>query len=188
LVAMVTGVSGATPPAMEEGWKAVPVSQNAMLIGHAEAVDQAAQRVAAKTPPAEWTRAAEQWQSNTEYWAVGSGGFAGPQAVTAGLQRFSLAISLRNMVASDLEFEFGGAPGADALRLWPMPGDINGNSFHAKISITPNAAPQWFGEIAGSPLGQRLASLLKVARYLPVRETAPRQSKPVINGLGGGPK
>ena len=49
--------------------------------------------------------------------------------------------------------------------------------------------PQRFGQIAFSPLGQRLAGLVMAARYLPVRDTtAPKQTKPVIYGLDGGPR
>jgi hypothetical protein len=48
---------------------------------------------------------------------------------------------------------------------------------------------QKFGPIAVSPLGQRLTALVQAARYLPVRDTTqPKQSKPVIYGLDGGPK
>ncbi len=189
IVAMVTGVSGATLPVMEAGWKAVPVSQSAMLIGHADAVDQAIQRMAVKGPTSELTRAAEQRQAHSEFWAVGSEGFVGPQAVSARVKRFSLAFSLRNRLTSDLAFEFDGVPSADALGMWAMLGDptLEGSVVHIRMSMQADEAQQAFSQIAASPLGQRLANLVQVARYLPAREVA-NQNKPVIYGLDDGPK
>ena len=50
-------------------------------------------------------------------------------------------------------------------------------------------AQQKFGQVAGSPLGQRLAALVEAARYLPARDiTVPKHAKPMIYGLDGGPK
>jgi hypothetical protein len=189
ILLLVTGVAGLTVPPMETGWKVATVSHNAMLIGPAEVVDQAVQRIGMKAPASEWANLVEQWQSSSEYWAAGSGGFLGPAAAAAGVKRFSLALSMRNRVTSEVEFDFSAAAGSDVLRLWPMPGDLAGNAFHARTSIPADEVQQRFGQIAGSPLGQRLASLLKVARYLPARDTAaPIPSKPVIYGLDNGPK
>jgi hypothetical protein len=191
-VVMVTGgAAGSTLPMVEAGWRAVRVSPTAILIGNADAVDQAVQRLAMKGPPGELTRSAERRQANSEFWAVGSAGFAGPQAANAGVKRFSLGFSIRNRFTSDLAFEFNGVPSTDALRLWPMLGDatIEGDVAHVRMSIQPDDVPQAFGQIAASPLGQRLATLINVARNLPVRDTTvPSQIKPVIYGLDDGPK
>jgi hypothetical protein len=192
IVVMVSGgLAGSTLPALEAGWKAVPVSQNAMLIGHADAVDQAVERIATKSPPGELTRAAEQRSAHSEFWAVGSAGFVGPQAVTARVKRFSLTVSTRNQLTSDLAFEFNGVPSTDVLRLWPTLGDpaLEGDVVHIRMSVAADEAQQTLGHIAASPLGQRLAALVNVGRYLPFRDTTvPSQSKPVIYGLDAGPR
>ena len=48
---------------------------------------------------------------------------------------------------------------------------------------------QKFGQIVASPLGDRLEALVEAARYLPMRDTTvPKQTRPVIYGLDGGPK
>src|SRR5262249_22201687 len=119
VVVMVTGgVTDSSLPAPESGSKAVRVSGNAMLVGHADAVDQAAQRIAMKVPPAELTHLAEQQQASSDFWAIGSAGIVGPQAVSAGVKRFSMTVSLRNSLTADMAFEFNGVPSADTLRLW----------------------------------------------------------------------
>jgi hypothetical protein len=52
VVAMITGhVADSVLPAPEAGMKAVPVSGGVMLIGHADAVDQAMRRIAMKGAP-----------------------------------------------------------------------------------------------------------------------------------------
>jgi hypothetical protein len=106
MVVMITGrVTDSTLPALEAGWKAVPVMGNAMLVGNAEAVDQAVQRMAMDVPPADLTRLAEERQANSEFWAVGSARLAGPQAVSAGVKRFSLTVSIQDRLTTDLAFE-----------------------------------------------------------------------------------
>ena len=65
ILVMVTGRrQGSTLPALEAGWKSVPVGGNAMLVGHAEAVDQAVQRIAMEGTATELTRAAVERQSS----------------------------------------------------------------------------------------------------------------------------
>jgi hypothetical protein len=199
IVIMVTSETNSTLPTLEAGWKAVPVSGNVMLIGHADAVDEAVRRIAMKGPLDESARLSEERQTNNEFWAAGSAGFVGAQAVRAGLRRFALTVSLRNRLASDLAFEFNGPPNAGTLRIWPVldGGSIEGNVVHvrmpaeAKVEADADVdeVPPRFGQIAGSPLGQRLAALVMAARYLPVRDTTvPKQTKPVIYGLDGGPR
>ena len=188
LVAMVTGsVTDSTLPAPEAGLKAVPVSANAMLVGHPDAVDQAVQRLAMKSPPAEFTRLAQERQAKSEFWATGPAALVGPQAVSAGVKRFTLAVSLRNALTSDLAFEFNEPPDADTLRTWQA--TLEGNVAHVRMSMEADEVRQRFGQIAASPVGQRLAALIQAARYLPVRNTvAPSHTKPVIYGLEGGPR
>jgi hypothetical protein len=191
IVAMVTGGAAAsTLPTVEAGWKAVRVSPSAILIGHADAVDQAVQRIALKGPQAESTRSAERLQATSEFWAVGSAGFAGPQAATAGVKRFLLAFAIRNHFASDLALEFNGVPNSDSLILWPGLGEatLEGDVAHIRLSVQADEAQQTFGQVAASPLGQRLATLVNVARNLPVRDTTIPSQKPVIYGLDDGPK
>jgi hypothetical protein len=189
VVVMVTGrVTDPTLSVMEPGLKIVPVSGNAMLFGHAGAVDQAVQRIAAKGAPAEMTRLAAERQANSDFWAAGSAVLLGPEAASAGVKRFSLAVSMRNRITTDMAFEFDGAPNADALRIW---GDatIEGSVVHVRTSMEADEAPKRFGEIASSLLGQRLAAVVKAARYLPgYGITVPKQAGVVIYGLDGGPK
>jgi len=183
IVVMVTGhVIDPTLSVMEPGLKIVPVSGNAMLFGHADAVDKAGQRMAAKGPPA------GEKQANGDFWAVGSAVLLGPEAMSAGVKRFSLTVSMRNRISSDMAFEFDGTPNADALRIWGA-AMIEGNVVHVRMSMEADEAQQRFGEIASSLLGQRLAGLVKAARYLPgYGISVPKQGGVVIYGLDGGPK
>jgi hypothetical protein len=190
IVAMFTGrVTDSTVLVPEADLKAVPVSGNAILVGHAKAVDQAVQRMAMTGPQAELARLAGDRQANSDFWAVGSAEQVGPQAVSEGVKRFSLTMSIRNSLMSDVAFEFDGEPSASALRIWETPlgaSTLEGNVVHVRLSIAADEAPQKFGQIAASPLGQRLAAVVKAAQYLPVRVTAaPRQARPVIYGLDG---
>jgi hypothetical protein len=193
VVVMITGrVADSTLPAPEAGWKAVPVSGNAMLVGHADAVDWAMRRIAMKGPLAELTRDAEERQATSEFWAVGSPGLVGPQAIAAGVKRFSMSVSVRNRLATDVAFEFNGVPTAQTLKTWQTPAGattLEGNVLHVRMSMEASEVQQKFGKIAAGPVGQRLAGLVTAARYLPVRDTtAPKQTKAVIYGLDDGPK
>jgi hypothetical protein len=191
IVAMITGVSVSTLPALEAGWKAVPVSDDAILVGHAEAVDQAVQRIAMNGPLSESTRFARERQLNSEFWAVGSGRFVGPQAESTGLQRFSLELSVQDRFVSDVAFEFNGVPNADPFPVWPTLGDaaIEDNVVRARTSMEGYEAQQMAGQMAGSSLGQRLVDLVTAGRYLPVRDiTVLKQTKPVIYGLDSEPR
>jgi hypothetical protein len=194
IAVMIKGrVTDSTLPTLEAGMKAVPVSGNALLVGHADMVDQAAQRIAASGPLDELTRLAEERQANSEFWEVGSAELIGPQAVSAGMKRFSLIALIRNRLTSDMAFEFNGVPSAETIRwLETTLGatTLEGNVVHVRTSMAADEVQQKFGKIAASPLGQPLAALLEASRYLPVRDNAAlqRQSKPVIYGLESGPK
>jgi hypothetical protein len=199
IVAMITGVSVSSLPALEAGWKAVSVSADAtadatndtILVGHADAVDQAVQRIAINAPLSESTRLAQERQLNSEFWAVGSGRFVDPQAESTKLQRFSLAVSVQDRFASDSIFEFNEVPSAAAPPFWQMLGDaaIEDNVVHNLTSMEADEAHQRVGQMANSPLGQHLIALIAVGRYLPARDiTVLKQTKPVIYGLDSGPR
>jgi len=198
VVVMITGsVANASLPAPEAGTKAVPVSANAMLVGHADAVDQAVQRIGWNSPPAELTRVAQELQRDSEFWAVGAPQFVGPEAASAGLKRFSLMVSIREHLTTDLAFEFNTVPSADAVRKWQTTvgaATLEGNVLRVRTSVEPDEVMQKFAKISGSPLGQGLAALVKGAKYIPVRATPspglakPSGARPVIYGLDSGPK
>jgi hypothetical protein len=195
IVAMISGASVSTLPALQAGWKAVPVStggsNDTILVGHADAVDQALQRIAMNGPLSESTRLAQERQLSSEFWAVGSGRFIGPQGEGPTLQRFSLALSVQDRFASDVTFEFNGVPNAGALPFWPTLSDaaIENNTIRTRTSLEGDEAQQRVGQMANSSLGQRLAALVMAVRYLPFRDiTVLKQTKPVIYGLDGGPK
>jgi hypothetical protein len=76
--------------------------------------------------------------------------------------------------------------------MWPATlgnATIEGNAIQVRMYLEADQLQQRFDDIAASPLGQRLAALVKAARYLPARDTTqPKQTKPVIYGLDSGPK
>ena len=108
------------------------------------------------------------------------------------MKRFSLTVSIQNRLTSDMAFEFNGTPSATTLRTWQTKlgaATLEGNEVHVRMSMEGDEMQQRFGKIAASLVGQRLAALVKAARYLPMRDTTvPRQTKPVIYGLDDGPK
>jgi len=162
----------------------VPVSGSAMLVGHAEAVDQAVQRIAMKGPPSELTRLAEERHAGSEFWAIGSARLVGPQAVSAGVKRFSLTVSIRDRLTSDVALEFYHAPDAKTLEMWQSTlgaTTLEGSVVHARTSMEAGEVRQKFGQIAAGSVGERLAALVEAARYLPMRDTTvPKQARPVI--------
>ena len=191
IIAMITGISVSTLPALEAGWKAVPVSADAVLVGHGDAVDQAIQRMAMNGALSESTRLAQERQLDSDFWAVGSGRFIGPQAESTTLQRFSLALSIQERFASDATFEFNRAPAADPVPFWSTLGDaaIENNVVDTQTLMQGDEAQRRVGEMANSSLGQRLAALVTAGRYLPFRDiTVLKKTKPVIYGLNDGPK
>jgi hypothetical protein len=178
-------------PALEAGWKAVPVAGNALLIGQTEAVDQAVLRMVGGEPLSELAQLAEQQPGGSEFWAVGSGKLAGPEAVSAGVKRFMLMVSIQDHLSSDAAFEFSAPPDANARRQWAsvlVGAVIDGNVAHVRTSIEADEVRERFGPIAASPLGQRLGGLVKAARFLPARDTKITGTRPVIQGLDGGPR
>jgi hypothetical protein len=193
MVVMITGrVTDAALPAPEAGLKIVPVSANAMLIGPPDLVNQAAQRINSKAFPTEWASLAEERQASCEFWAIASPSAVGPQAVNAGLKRFSMIVSIRDRFISDLAFEFNGIPNPNTIKTWQTslgPLTLEGNVAHVRTAMEANEVQQKFGQIAASPLGERLSEMVAAAKYLPARDTSvPKQTHPVIYGLEGGPK
>jgi hypothetical protein len=194
IVVMVTGhVTDLTPPTPEAGFKTASISGSAMLFGHSEAVDQAVQRVRMNGLPNDSTRLAQELQNNNEFWVVGSAGLLGPQAVSTGVKRFTMAVSIRDSLSSDLAFEFNGVPNPNALKAFQTAlgagATLEGNVLHLRTSMEADEVQQKFGEIAASPLGQPLADLIKAAQYLPARDTTvPKRKRPVIYGLDDGPR
>jgi len=169
IVAMLTGqVKGFALPAQAEGLKAVSVSPDAMLVGNADAVDQAMQRIAKGGPPSELMRSAEERQAGNDFWATATAGFVDQQAENVGMRRITLTVSTRNRVTGELALEFNEVPSAATLRTWlPTLGAvmIDSNTVHLRMSMD---------EIASSPVGPRLSALADAARYLP----APGPSAP----------
>ena len=191
-VILVTGRLAETSVVPEAGWKSVPIAGTGMLIGDAEAVNQAAQRIAMGSPSTELTRLAEQLAANNELWAIGPGRLAGPQAVSAGVKQVSLAISIGDHLTSDAAFEFWEAPSANMPRVMPAAfGSIvvEGNVVHARMSVYADEMQQRFSQIASTPFGQNLSALVKTARNLPeCCDIVARPAKPTIYGLEGGPR
>jgi hypothetical protein len=189
IVAMIAGhAADSSLPAPEADMKAVPVSGGVLLIGHADAVDQAMQRISMKIPPTGLTRSYEARQANSEFWAVGSARLAGPQAASTGLKQFALTVWIRSRLTTDLSLELNGVPSANALQTWQAQlgnaATVEGNAVHVRASMEADEVQQKFGQIAASPLGQGLSALVEAARYLPVRDqTVPKQTKPIIYGL-----
>jgi len=186
-ILMVTGrASDSILPPLESGWKATPVAGNAVLIGQAEAVDQAVQRMAKDDPPNELMRLAMRRQAGNEFWAVGFAGLAGPEAEGTKVKGFSMGVSIRDRLTSALALEFDGSPDAKALATWApaVKGPIEGNVVHVVTTIESNEVQQKLVQIAASPVGANLTALVKPTRYLPVHDASvPIQAKPKIYGL-----
>jgi hypothetical protein len=179
-------------PALERGWKSVPLEDGSLLIGHSDAVDQATQRLSILGALGDFTRMAQQRPADSELWVAGSAKVAGQAAVSAGVKRFELTASTRERLISEAFFEFDGAAEPNAVREWVGTlGDakIEGTTLRATMSMDADAVQRNLTQIAKSPLGQGLAAFLQSGRYVPVRDTAATvHAKPVIFGLDGGPK
>lgn len=186
-VVMITGrENDSTLPVLEPGWKATPVLGNAMVVGPADAVDKAVQRLTKDDPPGEMMRLAMKHQADNELWAVGFAGLAGPKAESTKVKAFSMEVSIRDHLTSELALEFDGPPNAKALGTWApaLKGGIDGNVVHVTTTIEADEVEQKLGQIAASPMGEHLTALLKPTRYLPIHDTSvPKQAKPVIAGL-----
>jgi hypothetical protein len=180
---MVSGCSrDSTLPALDAGWKAVPIG-NGMLIGPAEAVDQAVQRIAADGPLPELARLAGKRQANGDIWVASS---SDGDAVKAGSKRLIVTASMRDRLTGDSVFEFGQAPDAKTIEMLPVgPGiaSVDGNKVHVKMSVEIDKVQPSLAEIAATPLGEYLWLLVRAGRHVPTRDPAKAQPKPKIFGL-----
>jgi len=163
---------------LEPGWKSAAV-QNAVLIGLAEDVDQAMQRIAADGPLTELAGLARHNQANGNFWAAG--------ALNGEMKRFSLTASMRDRLNSDIAFEFTHPPDANTTLPAFGTSSIQGNTVHVKMSLEGEDVEQSLTELATTPLGRYLGILVKSGRYLPTGDGKSRP-KPVIRGLNEEPK
>jgi ribosomal protein L27 len=191
VVLLVTGRAPDTIlPSPEAGWKAVSLGGDALLIGHSDAVDQAFQRLLTSSPLSELASKAQERQADSEFWMIASAKIAGPEAVGAGVKLFWLTASMRSDLTSDTTYELNGVPEAGKIRAWLgtlADPKVEGNAVHVRIAMGADETRKNFGQIAASPLGQQLGTLIKSAKYLPVRDTATTvHTKPVIYGLDDG--
>ncbi len=184
-IVMITGRgSDSVIPPLEPGWKATPVVGNALLVGPADAVDQALQRLAKDDPPGEMMRIAMKRQATNEFWAIGFA--AGLDAEHAKVKSFSMQLLVRDHITSALALEFSAPPDAKALGVWApaLKAVVEGNLVHATTTMEPDEVQQKLSQIAASPIGEHLAGLVKPTLYLPMPAvTAPEQAKPKIFGL-----
>ncbi|HLG99060.1 MAG TPA: hypothetical protein VKX49_22300 [Bryobacteraceae bacterium] len=191
-VAIVTGgAADAARAALDLGWKLVPLPGNDVLIGPAEAVDGAAQRVALQLPLGEMQLFAEQQAARGRYWLVAAGWTAGPKAVAAGLRRIAVSLSVTDQILADAAFEFNGPADPNVLPKWQanLGGfAIDGGTVHFRTAIGAPDIETRLGAMTESPLGQQLGQVLKIARSLPAPDDSTTRSKPVIYGLDNGPQ
>jgi len=187
-------VSRKTPytmlPTAESGWKIAPLGENALLLGHSEAVDEAMQRMADEEPAADLTRLAVQRQGNSDFWVVGSGKLLGGGVESLGLKWFSVVASVQERLSTDELFEFNAPPDPNAFRRLPLfaKATLEGNLLHVRTYVEPSDLQQRFADIAGSLVGERLAAVVNIAQHVPASHApATEKSKPVIYGLDSGP-
>src|SRR5579884_591379 len=162
------------------GVKAVAVSGSAILIGPADAADRAVQRIRLPLSDDAALPVGKQMQDRSDLWAIGPAALAGPQAVAAGVERVTLALSARDSLTGNLFFEFEGAPGAKALRIlreaWG-PVSVEGNVARVSPAFGDGA------QFVSAPAGQSVEDLLEIARWLPVPAAGEAKARPVIYGL-----
>lgn len=190
---LVTGrPADAILPALDRGWKSANVGNGHLLVGRADAVDQALQRLSVASGLGELPQKAQQRCGDCELWVSGSAKLAGQEAANTGVKRFEVTASMQERFTTETVFEFDGAPDAGAIRVWLATlgeAKIDGNTVRAGMLIDAGAARRNLSQIARSPLGQGLAAFIQAAPYLPVRDTAATvHAKPVIYGLAGGPQ
>jgi len=184
-VIMITGRdSDSTLPLLDPGWKSSPVAGNAILLGQAEAVDQAIQRLAKGDPPGDMMRLAMKRQAGSDFWTIGFAGLASRQDESTKVKAFSLEVGIRDHLTSELALEFNAPPDEKVLAAWDRKGAIQGNVIHVTTTIEANEVQQKLGQTAANPMGEYLTGLVKPTRYLPMHEaTEPKPAKPVIFGL-----
>jgi hypothetical protein len=175
-------------PQLDPDWKVVPVARAAIVIGPAAAVDQALQRMAADVPPTESMRWMMKRQASTDFWR--SGAIAVPPAAGDKL-RSVLTVSIDDHFSSDLALEFPKPPDAATLAALPpaLKGVVENNVVHVRASAESEEVQPKLSKLFGTPTGDSLGALITSTRYLPVHDPAiPKQARPVIYGLEGGPQ
>lgn len=190
---MVTGrPADAVLPALESGWKALPLGASAVLIGPSAAVEEASRRLLAGDGLAGFPLAAQHRPADAAFWMIGSATLAGSDAVAAGAKQFDLAASLADPLSIVTTFHFDAAPAPAAIRPWlnTLGGvSVQGQIIRAKLSLDQSGLQQDSTQLAASPLSVGLAAVIRSARYLPVRDNAATvHTKPVIYGLDDGPR
>lgn len=103
---MITGrLAGSTPPPPEAGMKYHILSGDAVLLGHAEAVDEALRRIAFPAHDTEQTLLAARLAAQYDFWACGGPGPAAmtgtQRALPPGINHIQLAVSLRDSFTVD---------------------------------------------------------------------------------------
>lgn len=193
VLVMVTGrPSDAVLPALEAGWKAVPLGASALLIGRSAAVDEASKRLTLDTELGDFPLAAQHRPAEAGFWMVASAKLAGQEAIAAGAKQFELTALLADPVSTVTAFHFDSAPDPASIRPWlnTLGGtSVQGDVVRARVYIDAPALQENSAHIAATPLGVGLSAVIRSARYLPVRDTAATvHTKPVIYGLDDGPR
>ena len=94
-----------------------PWSGKGLLIGHAEAVDEAVKRLSIDTPLGDLGSMALDREAHGQFWAAASSKVAAQQATT-GVKRLWLSALLGTRLVNDTAFEFNAAPDVNAIQPW----------------------------------------------------------------------
>ena len=170
-VALLTGRVTQSPIPAAPGVKAILVAENVMLLGNADAVDQALRRIRTNSAPGELAWLAAQRSATSDLWAVGTPALAGQQAVSNGVKRLSLGVSIQDGLTADIAFEFATSPTAAKLRAMQGPigkASIEGASIHLRMAMEPAELQQKLPEIAAA-IGPQLGILLNVGHQPPAQ-------------------
>ncbi len=190
VVVMLTGPAAEQAlAAPEPGLKTVLLNNGTILMGHAEAVDWAMQRIDWKGPLSSLAQNAEQHQATAELWVIGGPAAGGPAAMRAGIRQIALTVWVRDRLTSDMSVEFSAPPLPAMFHSNIATTSIEGNTAHMRLSMDANDVQQKFSQIASGPLGPSLSAMIDAAHYLPARAAAaPVSKRPVIYGLDDTPR
>ena len=178
VVAFLAGrVTNTTMPASALGLKAEQVSTNSMLVGHADSVDQAMQRMASATPISAMALTAARIRQGVPFWAVGSPASVWSDA--SGFRAFYLRGWIQDRLQVDLILESGGREPSPATlkNLQAVAGatmTLDGNNVRLTFPVDPRST---------GPLGSNFAALIESARLIPPRDLKSAKRKPTISGL-----
>jgi hypothetical protein len=93
---------------------------------------------------------------------------------------------MRDRLTGDAVFEFSQAPDAKTIEMLQVGlgvTSVDGNKVHVKMAVEIDKVQPSLAEIAGTPLGEYLWTLVKAGRYVPARDPAKAMPKPKIAGL-----